>query len=164
MNRNLKFGLKLDQHNKFCISKKIYVNNEELPPFVNILNQIGDIEINEQLYNDCTANAIQKQIEIMTKLKHKHILISVLYQYYNSRIIENHFRKPLDEGCMLENCFDALKRFYFIDDKLYPYHEHSVNECPKSELYVDSHKNRHIIVEIEKVQNEISVLKFYLAI
>jgi hypothetical protein len=155
----LKFGLIPDSKKKFAYKQTII--DRVLPNSFNILDYINKININEQLYNDCSANAIQKQIQIMGQLKNKFFNISVLYQYYNSRIINNNNNPIIDEGVSLEDAYHSLERFCFVDNMLYDYYN-PVNAKPHSDCYIQAAFNRGIIIEFEKIQSTPSIIKFYL--
>jgi hypothetical protein len=160
----LKFGLLPDTKTKNMTFRRISIDRDKLPHEYNILDKLNKcISVNRQLYNDCTANSIQKQIEITSLIHNRDIVISVLYQYYNSRLMLNNFQPPTDDdGCSFEVAFDSLKLYLFVDNDLWNY-KHNVNETPLQEVYQESNKNYNIIVEIEKIFPCIDVLKHYIA-
>jgi hypothetical protein len=158
----MKFGLLPDIKTKYCYKKTIIEG--DIPNEFNIMDFIDNVQINHQIYNDCSANALQKQIQIAGKLKNKEYIISILYQYYNSRIIGNNFSSiPKDEGSRLEDVYEAIKTYHFIDNDRWDYYKHEVNECPDVGCYREAIKNRGVIMEFEKIQPINEVLKFYIS-
>jgi hypothetical protein len=157
----MKFGFKKDTKKKF--GYRIFnIDISRLPKEINILNSLPPILVNEQIHNDCTANAVQKQITISSLLKNKLYVPSILYQYYNSRIINNEYGALTDEGCQLEDVYSALMTFKICDSNLFDY-THSVYESPSAQCYIEALTAGNVIESFEKIRSEPTTIKYMLA-
>jgi len=86
---------------------------------------------NQGQLSSCTANAIAQQIQIKTNNK---LSISRLFQYFNSRLLENTYNE--DNGANILDCYKALAKYKYIEETAYPYIECKVNEFPPKNIYI----------------------------
>ena len=94
---------------------------------------------NQGQLSSCTANAIAQQIQIKTNNK---LSISRLFQYFNSRLLENTYNE--DNGVTILDCYKALAKYKYIAETAYPYIESKVNDFPPKEIYIEASKNKSV--------------------
>ena len=112
-----------------------------LPPKFSLAGE-RDINIFDQGHSSsCSANAVSNQIILSNNKEDIYIYIYIyiynltpsrLYQYFNSRLIEN-TSSPIcivDEGVSLKTAYQALNIYKVIDERFYEYDETKVNEFP----------------------------------
>jgi hypothetical protein len=139
----LKFGLKLDPSDsiQYCLHEYINITknlpDEHIIPF--------DMEIFSQQHNDCTAYSILYQYccELNDPSQ-----MSNLFLYYNSRIENN--ETEMDEGAQLFLCYRALSIYGICQISSWN-NDHSVNERPFPEVYIESKLNRRNIKNYCKI-------------
>ena len=153
-----KLGLRFQKHDprdhKLSFGN---LQNTVLPKSFSLKDKINHIYDQGQL-SSCTANAIAQQFRIISN---NTVQISRLYQYFNSRLIED--TQFFDNGCTLRDCYKAIGKFNHVHEDEYPYIESNVNVTPPPELYIKANKNS-IVHQYKSINNDLTSLKYVLAI
>ena len=148
----LKFGLKRskpDERDKFVS----FFNYEKVPLPLQFC--LENYEIFDQgNMNSCSANSVSNQIKLSCDKLPSNIIPSRLYIYINSRLEDAEENQQLyigDEGASLKNCYTALLKYNYVDEKHYPYCEENVNVFPPKSLYNIAFSNHKVLESYRKV-------------
>ena len=155
--RQYKLTLKKSKHDprNYKLSIQHTENQISLPDAFSLKN-IADLKILDQgELGSCSANAISQAIQIKTDNK---MTISRLFQYVNSRILENTVYE--DSGATLLDACKALMRFKYISEDLYPYVISDYTNIPPKELYIFASKNP--IKSYQTVEQDLYHIKYCL--
>ena len=145
-------------HRTFKLSLEDHQKDIDLPSAFALID-IDKINVYDQgSLGSCTSNAVGQAIRIKTQNK---LSISRLYQYLNSRLLEGTISE--DSGCSILDALKALKKYYYVDESIYPYDISKFAQIPDKSIYLEAYKNKPID-KYESIQQDAYHLKYVLSV
>lgn len=106
----------------------------EVPPRVDLRNEHMPPVVNQGSLGSCTANAAVAILDYCDHKAHGTFIVpSRLYQYYNTRLIENTIDE--DSGATIRDSIKAIAKFGAIPEEKMPYDITKFRKAPTKTLY-----------------------------
>ncbi|CAF0828293.1 unnamed protein product [Didymodactylos carnosus] len=135
---------------------------KDLPPSVDLREFMTPAEHQQESYS-CVGNALAAAYEfLIMKNTKKHIDISRLFIYYNSREKDGYREyNMLDAGTKIPNAIEALAEFGCCKEELFQFNAANVNQKPPPLCYAEAKNYR--IKQGMQLRGELNELKACLA-
>ena len=136
----LKLGYKKDKRDKRDL---LFKNHPKASgPIADVVdNSQYDSPIDEQIANDCVANATTAAIEHLQILHGKPLIHASRFMlYYGAREISG--EQDIDEGTYIRNAIKFYNKSGVCTEKLWPYVRENINRKPTPECYEDAEKRQ----------------------
>lgn len=106
----------------------------EVPPRIDLRNEHMPPIVNQENLGSCTANAAVAILDYCDHKAHGEFLTpSRLYQYYNTRLLENTIDE--DSGASIRDSIKAIAKFGAIPESKLPYDVTKFRKAPTKTLY-----------------------------